>query len=298
VSPPRGTKRLVAPGLVLVLAAVGYWTLFQGSRYDAKLASALVIQHPGVAGFKPTPSRSQVVTAKETNWSAVRKAAKAHPEQTGAYSRTWQATRGSGSSVSILVEVLPTASEAQLLRQQVLADYGNAKTLKSDGISIISRFSVTGVPGSEGISFQGSGSSSADKGSTVVFDVGRTVAVVTAGTSAAAGSGDAGSRSVTRAEDTLLGDREPGFSMTEATRSLSASVLYWLIALVVAALSFVVPGIVHRVRERRRAREVAHAKRGHQGRGSKVLRRQKVTLPTQTGRRARSARISSMGRRS
>ncbi|HUE08094.1 MAG TPA: hypothetical protein VMP41_11750 [Acidimicrobiales bacterium] len=290
--PPHG-GRLVAPGLVLVLAAVGYWSVFQGSRYDAKLASALVIQHPGVAGFKPTPSSSQVVTAKETNWSVVRNAATARPEQTGAYSRTWGATKGSGSSVSVLVEVLPTASDARLLRKQVLADYSNAKTLKTDGISIVSRFPVTAVPGSKGISFQGSGSNSADKGSTVVFDVGRTVAVVTAGTSTAPGSGDAGVRSVTRAEDSLLQDREPGFSMTEATRSLSASMLYWLIALVVAALALVVPGIVHRVRERRRAREIAQMRSGHQGRGSKVLRRQKVTLPTQPSRRTRSARISS-----
>lgn len=288
-----GAKRAVAPAVILVVAAAGYWTLFQGARYDAKSVSALVIQHPGAAGFKPKPSSSEVVPASETDWSELKTAAKDDPDQTGGYSRTWEATTGSGSSDSVLVEVLPTASDVQRLRTQVLADYSNAKTLKSDGISIVSRFSVAGVAGSEGITFRGSGSSSADKGSTVVFDTGRALVVVTAGTSSAHGSADAGVRSVTRAEDSLLQDREPGFSLNVAARSLSASLLYWLIALALAAVAFVLPGIVHRVRERPHAKEAAHTRTGHQGRGSKVLRRHQVVLPTQPGRRTRTAWFSS-----
>jgi hypothetical protein len=294
---PGYAKRFVAPGLVLVIAAVGYWTLFQGTRQDPESLSSLVIERPGLAGLKTTPSSSKVVTPSETGLSELKEAHKNEPDQTGAYSRTWvgtKNTKNTGSALSVLVGLLPTASDAQLAQEQVLTDYTNAKTLKAEDVTVTSRFSVATVPHSRGVAYRESGSGRSGNGNTVVFNVGRVVAVVYTETTSTSRSLDEAARSVVRQESSLLEDREPGFSMSEATRSLGASLLYGLIALGVAAAVFFLPPFLRRVRARRQSRQAAQVSRGHQGRGSKVLRRHKVSPLMQANQRpTRSSRLSS-----
>jgi hypothetical protein len=272
--------------LVLLLAVVGYWTLFQTTGSDPKRLSTLVIESPGVAGLEK-PTSSQVVPPTQTTWSAFKKAAKTDPDQTGGFSKTWQAAKSSTSSLSVLVAYLPAASNATRLRNQVFADYTNAKNLKADDIAITSRFTLAGVPDSQGVSYQESASSSngAAKGSTVVFSAGRVVAVVY-GTSSTDGSSDHDVRSVVREESALLQTRLPGFSMSEWTTSAFASMIYVLIALSVAGAAFVLPGVVQRERARRHTRQAARLSYGRQVRGSKVLRRHAMSPILQVNRRS------------
>ena len=288
--------RLVVPALVILIAGVGYWTVFQGSRPDPKLVSSLILEQPGVAGLKATPSSSAVVPATETTWSVLRSAARSDPEQTGAYSKAWDGAKGSKAALSILVAVLPTAAQAQEVQKQVVSDYTNTKDLKSRGIVITDTFDVATVPGSSGFSYRQSASSaSAEKGSSVVFTEGRAVAdVISTDTSSNGETNNGTLRSVVQAQHSLLESGEPGATLSVATRSPLASSVYWAIAVFVAAVAFAAPLIVRKERERRRLRQAAQTSRGHRGRGNKVLRRQKVSLPSQSHRRpTRSPKLSS-----
>lgn len=289
---PRRTARLVVPGLVVVLAVVGYWTVFQGGRTDQKLLSTLIVENPELAGLKTKPSSAQVVPPKDTTWSEVQKAAKANPAQTGGYSTTWEGAKKTDPSLSILVELLPTEPSAQRLQQQILSDYTDAKSLKSQGIIVSSRFAVTAVPDGHGVSYKGSGSSgTASTGSTVVFRVGRVVAALFTQSPSSSVPNDG---NAVRQEYALLQAREPGFSPSVATRSALATSVYFVIAFGVAAAAFVIPGLVRRARARRDAHEAARASRGRQGRGSKVLRRQKMSPLMQPARRpGRPSKVSS-----
>jgi len=284
----RWTKPYIAPGLVMVLAGIGFWTIFQGTRMEPSRLSDLVLQDSGLAGMQESASRSEVVTSTHSDWSVVRKAAAAHPDKTGGYARTWEGAKGGSNSLSVLVESLPTSWNAYLLRRQIMAEYTNANTLKAHGVAITSRFSLLQVPGSQGVSYQESATtSSAIRGSTVVFAVGRLVVLVDVQmpVNSSGGAGDV--RSAAHSQYALLQAREPGFSMVEATRSPSASLVYGLIAVIVAASTVVLPRLVRRGYSRRQARLVNRASYGRQVRGSKVLRRRRASQLMQPTHRRR-----------
>lgn len=279
-------QRCVVPVAVFVLAAIGYWVVFQGTQPSPDWISTLIVAHPGSAELKAEPASSEVVEPSKSTWREVKEAAAVQPDQTGGYSRTWDSTKSSSDSLSVLVEVVPTSSDAEKVHGQVLAEYADAKTLKRDGATVTSRFGVRGVPGAQGVAFQVAASSSAgaSKGTVVVFDVGRAVAAVYVETSTGALKGfdlDA----VARREHALLERREPAFSLATPTRSALASALYGVAAVLVASLAYLVPGGVRRSRQRRDARHAAALRHEYRSRGSKVLqRRRQSALPYQSSR--------------
>ncbi len=284
----RWTKPYIAPGLVMALAGIGFWTIFQSTRMEPSRLSDLVIQDSGLVGMQEKASRSEVVTSSQSDWSVVRKAAAAHPDQTGGYARTWEGARGGSNSLSILIEDLPTSWDSKLLRKQIMAEYTNAKTLKTHEVTITSRFSLLRVPGSQGVSYQETATnSSAIRGSTVVFAVGRLVVLVDVQTAASSSGGGGDIRSAAHNQYALLRAREPGYSMVEATRSPSASLVYGLIAVIVAASTVALPRLVQRGYSRRQARLITRASYGRQVRGSKVLRRRRASPLMQPTHRRR-----------
>jgi hypothetical protein len=290
---PRHRARYIAPAAIIVVAAIGYWTLFQGARANPERLSQLVVEQPGIAGLKPKASGSETVAPSKSAWSEIKKAAVAEPGQTGGYTRSWQGTKGTGSSLSILVEYLPSASDAIRLQQQMVASYTNAKTLKTDDVTVTSHFSVSGIAGSRGISYHQSSSEGTSNGTVTIFGVGRTVALVYFEAPASQGTIDV--RAAARSQFALLEQQESGFSMLEPTRSLTASLLYWLIAVVLAGVAFVVPVVIGRARERANERKAVRSNYGRQARGSKVLRNKQTSPLTQLHRQrpARSSKLTS-----
>jgi len=279
-------KRCITPAAVIILAAIGYWFGFQGTRSDPQRLSALIIEHPGSAGLKVRPVSSRAISPSETTWRAVQRAAAIQPDQTGGYSRTWESTKSSSDSMSVLVEVLPTTWDAKLLRKQVLAEYSNAKTLKKEQATVTSRFAVAAVPGAQGVAYQvaASSSTSAGKGTVIAFEVGRAVAMAYVETSTGA-LGTLDIDAVARTEYALLKDREPSFSLAALTRSALASTIYGLVAVGLAVMAYLAPGLVRRRRARQAAKQAALLRREYRARGSKVLRRRQLSVPQQSGRR-------------
>jgi hypothetical protein len=281
----RSIARYVAPGLIIVLAIVGYWTMFQGTRSEPKRLFSLVIQHLHLSGIKERAVHSGVVSSSQVTWNEVRKSARADPDHTGGYSRTWEGTNSSGTSLSVLVQLVPTRANATVVRQQILADYTSVKSLKAQNVAITARFTVSKVPRSRGVSYQQSASSGGStSGSIVVVDFGRVVALfIETPTSS---SSDTQIRSVVRSEYSLLKVREPSFSMIEATRSPMTSLAYVGVAAVLVGVTIAVPAVVRRQQNRRNERKAAQMGYGRKTRGSKVLRRHKISpLMQRSGRR-------------
>jgi hypothetical protein len=240
--------------------------------------------------MKSKAARSEVVTASEENWKAVKAAAKAQPDQTAGYARTWESTKPSSRSISILVEILPSASDANLMQQQVMEEYSNSKTLKSQKTTVTSRFSVAGITESRGVNYvvaaSGSGSSgaSATSGIVISFVVGHDVAVVyDEAPATAARSGNI--RTVVLRQSALLQQLEPGFSVTVSTKTPLASLLYLVVALAATACSYLVPLGVQRARNTRKAYQISQATYGRRARGGKVLKRRKASPLLQPSRR-------------
>lgn len=287
---PPHTGRFVAPAVVMVLAIIGYFVVFRSTQAEPKRMTALVIEQTGLKDMKSKAARSDVITASEENWKVVKAAAKAQPDQTAGYARTWESTKPSSRSISILVEVLPSASDANVMQKQVMEEYSNPKTLKSQKTTVTSRFSVPGVTESRGVNYEvatsGSGSSgtSATSGIVISFVVGHAVAVVYDEAPApAARSGNI--RTVAQSQSALIQQQEPRFSLTVSTRTPLASFLYLVVALAVTACTYLVPLGVQRARNTRKAHQISQASYGRRARGGKVLKRRKASPLLQPSRR-------------
>jgi hypothetical protein len=293
-NPTRSTPRWrplhlprVLAAAVVVVAAVGYVVFVKSTRIDRSSLSALVIGQTGVRALHSKPVESELVSPQKSAFAAVKKAAASDPAGTGGYGKEWSGSTASGDAATELVELLPSSAQARLVRAEAQAEYSDASSLKAAHTTVTAHFTVTTVAGAFGVSFATAKSSttSATTGTAIVFQQGRAVAVEYL-QSSTGGLSRTDATTVARAEYALLERNEPGFSMTQTTRPLVLSVVYGLVALLVAGLILFLPGQVRRRRARRQARLEEQARYEYRARGGKAMRRRR---PPAWAQRARSA---------
>ncbi len=280
----------LAIALTVVVSVVGYLLLVQNSQIDRKHLSALVVEHTGVQTLKPTPVESELVAPAKSEFAEMKRAWSINPSQTGGYGKEWSGSTASGDAATQLVELLPSSTQARLVRSEAVTEYSDTNTLKAVHTSLTSRFTLPTVPGSFGASFVTTKSSTtaAASGTAIVYQVGRVVAVEDI-QSSSGGVTRADATKLANAEHTLLEHSEANFSMVETSRPLLLSLIYVLASLVLIGLVLIVPRRLGRRRIRQQARRNAQARYGYRARGAKTMRRRPPAW-AQPGRRARSIR--------
>jgi hypothetical protein len=277
--------------LTVVASVVGYLLLVQNSQIDRKHLSALVVQHTGVQTLKPTPVASELVAPAKSQFTEMKKAWSLDPGQTGGYGKEWSGSTASGDAATQLVELLPSSTQARLVRSEAIAEYSGTKALKAVHTSLTSRFTLPAVPGSFGARFVTTKSSTAaaPSGTAIVYQVGRVVAVEDI-QSSSGGVTRADATQLANAEHTLLEHSEADFSMVETSRPWRLSVIYVSASLAIIGLILIVPRGVARRRIRQQDRRNAQARYGYRARGAKTMRRRRPPAWVQPARRARSIR--------
>jgi hypothetical protein len=278
------TPRLVAV-LIAAVSAVGYVHFVQTSHLDRKGLASLLIEHTGIKALKSKPVQSEVVDPLKSAFAALKASAKRDPADTGGFGEEWSGSKSSGDAATLLVEFLPTSSQAIVVRTQALAEYTNQKTLKAADTTVTARFTLPQVAGARGISYLTvkSSTTGATSSSSIVFQFDRAVAVVYLQTSSN-GLGRADAEELATSEYALLERREPGFSIMATDRPVEATLIYALVTITLVALILTIPGLVRRRKIRRQKRQDERARYEYRARGAKSLRRRR---PPSWAQRAR-----------
>jgi hypothetical protein len=282
--------QLVA-ALILVASVVGYVLFVQSSHIDRTHLSSLVIEHTGVGALKPKPAESELVAPAKSSFAEMKKAWSVDPSQTGGYGKEWGGSTASGDAATQLIQLLPSSTEAKLVRSEAVAEYSDTKTLKAAHTTLTSRFTLPKVSGAFGLNFvtAKSTTTSAASGIAIVYRIGRVVAVEYV-QSSTRGLTRADATTIADAEHALLERAEANFSMVVTSRPLWPSVIYVLATLALMGLVLIVPRWVHRRRIRHQARRNAQARYEYRARGGKALRRHRPPEWAQPARRLRSTR--------
>jgi hypothetical protein len=272
--------------VIVALGATGYVVFVQGSRVDRGHLATLIVPRTGSKVLKSKPVESQYVDPGKSGFAAMKKAAVVNPTETGGYGREWSGSTTSGDVATQLVEVLPTAAQAKVVRTEAVAEYSDSSTLAAQHTTVTARFHVPTVPGAFGVSFATAKSTTTDAatGSAIVFRVGRVVSVGYV-ESTTGGLDPANAESLARAEHVLLEKSEPGFSMVQTTRPLALSVVYGVVTALAVGLVLVLPLGIRRRRVRRQAKREEQARHEYRARGGKAMRRRR---PPAWAQRARS----------
>jgi hypothetical protein len=276
---------------VVVVAVAGYVVFVKSTRVDRASLSTLVIDRTGVSALKSKPVESELVPPQKSAYAAVKRAAASDPDGTGGDGKEWRGSTASGAAATQLVELLPSSAQARTVRAEAEAAYADAASLKAAHTTVTAHFTVPAAADAYGVSFATAASSttSATTGTAIVFQQGRVVAVTYLQSSTGRLS-RADATTMARAEDALLEREEPSFSLTQTTRPLALSVVYFLVTVLVAGLILLLPGLARRRRARRQARREEQARREYRARGAKSLRRRRQPAWAQKARSAGSIR--------
>jgi hypothetical protein len=278
------------PIAILVVALAGYFVVIPKTVADTQRLDSLVVQHSGIPSLVTKPSSS---TSEDPSYGlpALAAAAKAQPTKTGSWSIDWtgRGKLGTNAEAYLVLDVLPTPAQAAALRTQLNGSYVGKATYDNLKFSYVA---PVGLPAARAAGVPITGSTyrrlksktvSAATITTLTLQVGRADAIVYVqlpGASSAAGSKLAGS------EMALLRRSEPSFTLATTTYPLGASLVWWAVALVLAALSWGGPKLVVAARDRRSARAEALARAQFAMRGQKVLKRRSGGQRTAAARRA------------
>ena len=285
--------RLIRAIVVLALAGVGFAFLIPQTKADRALLSRLVIVHTALPGLQGHRGHSQSVPPSQSAFAATRNAAKKHPDATGIYTREWYVTQSAPPEAGLVAQVVPDDATARTVLHDVEAQLSSLPTLPGVKASSPQTFSVPGVPGARGVSFvlaDSTGASHATVGYAYkcAFRVGRIVITELAVSDRP--TLDLGPvRSDMHAGATLLGRVEPGFTLLRTTIPLVATVVWWVLSVVVAAGMLFAPeaaaGMLERRRERRQEREHRRAREQYLARGRRTVKRQRAPSWSQPKRR-------------
>jgi hypothetical protein len=287
-------KWRIARGVaVLVLAAVGFGVFIPQTRPDGKLLGRLVIAHTALSEVPHKAALSQSVPPSQSTFAVTRAAAKRNPDNTGLYAREWYISSSGPPEVGVVVQRLPTVAQAKAVLGDIDKQLVTAPSLPDETAVDGAAFSVPGVPGGRGESFQLNDSTTASKppvGSsyTTAYRVGQVVVselMVTTTTRRDDTPIDADSK----AGYHLLLGKEPGFSMARTRLPLEASLVYLVGALVVAALAVLAPeftiGTLRRRRRLHQEREQRRAREQYLVRGRRTVRRRRAPAWSQPRKR-------------
>ncbi len=281
--------RVARVALVVVLAVAGYLLFIRTPHVERKLLADLVVHRISVHGLPAKPFVAHSTSASTSSIAVVRQAAKTDASRTGLYEAAWTSTTNGNLQVGLIVQLLPDSS---LARSAFSANEKQFTKLSLSGLTLSARtaFSVPSLPQARAESYAvSSASTKAAEGYayTLLFRVGRVVAgEITRSPGTTRSTSDA--ISVARAEHALLQRAEPGFSMLRATTPVVSSVVFGVIALLVAAGAFVVPewapDALSRRRARHEAKELENARSQYRARGRRTVARHRAPAWRQPGR--------------
>lgn len=277
--------------VVVVLAGVGYALFMPQTHIDRKLLGNLVIRHTAVGSLPGKAKLAEAIAGSRSSFDVTKKAARVHPDATGLFAREWYVVSGAPPEVGIVLQKLPTSTEARSVLRAVQVQLGTAPTLSGETASAPQPFSVPGVASAKGVSFLLSDANTrAEIGTayTGAFQQGAAVVseliVETSSTrdpSAAIADMQAGSA--------LLARAEPGFSMVRTTYAFVATLVYAVVTVVAAAGAVFLPEFMarrlRRRRERHEERELRKAREQYLARGRRTVRRGRAPAWSQSRRR-------------
>lgn len=236
----------------------------------ARLSSLVPSQAP--AGFNKKPASSTQVAASNNPFPEVKAAAKSAPNSTGSYSIEWTKPSPSNDAASLIVSLLPSARDASKVQSQAKSNYLGQQSLKSASYNYVGPVAMPGVPGASSTLF--SSSTGNPPLVVVAFQRGRTQATAFVGVTGPTASVESTARSVASSAYRHLNKVLPGFTLTKTSWPFVASIVYWLVALAVAAAAVLIPWLRRRIIQRRRLAAETARTRAVGARGSKIARRQ------------------------
>jgi hypothetical protein len=283
--------RLIRAGAVLILALAGFFVFVRTPHVDRKLLRNLVIDHtatPGVAGRRP--AISEPVPSSTSSFPAVKAASKSDPDNVGIYETEWYLTASTPPDAGILLTYLPNESAARETLTDAVKLLSKPPTLQGESATTPQRFSVTSVGGAHAVysKLTTSAGNAAGYSYSLDFRVGRVVVselIITKQSSLDTSAAETDARE----EATLLERAEAGFTLSSVSTPVTASIVYWVVALVLVAGAFALPELaaaqVQRRHERREQRDNERSRSQYLARGRRAVQRHKAPAWRQSSRR-------------
>ncbi len=260
------------------------------TRAERTRLSGLIVKHTTVQGLRGRKAKISVsVPASSSTFAVVKHAAKTDPDHTALYETEWYITSSAPPEAGVLVDFLPDAATAHAVLADAVKLLDKPPALQGETGSTPVGFDVPSVPGVRAVySELTAGGQATGYTYTVDFAYGRAVvselivsALKTASTTAAVAD--------TRAEYALLQKREPGFSLVTTHLPVVATIVYVIVALVLAAAAYLLPEWLvaerARRRQRRQVRELERSRSQYKARGRRAVRRHRVPAWRQPTRR-------------
>jgi hypothetical protein len=272
--------RLSIAIVVVVLAAVGYALFIPVKVLHPNLLGRLIVPQTNIPTISATPTFAADLPISSTSLKGLQTAAVSSPGETGNYASDWFAGNSSGSSATLQIALVPTASEAKTVLGQAAAEDIDAAALKAGNHKLQTSFTADGGNGVTYLTPQAKKSNGTQgppvPGAQLDAQFRR---VVLRETLSGAVATKANLLGLAGREITLLRRVEPTFPSIQTTElPLTASIVYIVVALLLAAGLALTPDWVRAVRARRQAQHEARMRRQYSTRGSKALRRHRVRL--------------------
>jgi len=285
------TFRLARVAIVIVLAIAGYFLFVRTSHIDRNLLGKLAIHSTPVKSLKAKPSVAHSLSLATNSEKVVKQSAKTDPAGTGLYEIEWASSSKAPLESGLLIQLLPDTTRGATAYADSKKQLSVKPQLSGETLASGVHFVIPSVPGAIAESYAMTTTSTGKPGGyafTALFRLDRVVVTEIMETASTTLSTSAPS-SIASAEYSQLQRAEPGFSMTRTTTPVIATIVYWVVALLIAVAAFFVPefamGELGRRRARHEERERARARSEYRARGRRAVRRHRAPAWRQTGRR-------------
>ncbi len=278
--------------LALALALAGFLLVIRSTHADHNLLGNLVIRRISISVLPSRPAYTSYIPPSDSPFKVIKDAAKKDPDRTGLYEKEWATSSNKTGNLEagVLVQLLPDSKDAGEVFTKSKKQFVTSPSLTGQTVSAGIAFSVPSVPGAFA-EWHAMASSSTNKADgyayTAVFQVNRAVVGEVLAFPTLRPLSD--TTKIADAEHALLVRTEPSFSMLRTTAPVLASVIWWVVAVLVAAAAFFVPEWAPDVLERRRAthaaKELERARSQYRARGRRAVRRHRAPAWRQPGRR-------------
>jgi hypothetical protein len=282
--------RLARVVVVVVLAVAGYLLFIRTPHVEHQLLRNLMVHRLSVHGLPAAPSIARSASPSTISVPVLRQAAKTDPDHTGVYELAWGLAKKPNAGLGMVLELLPDARDARTAFGTNVKVYVTNLQVSGSTLSERETFSIPSLPQARAESY--AVASSATKAAAgyvyaVVFRMDRAVVVELMRSLGTRSTSDA--ISVTTAEHAVLQRAEPGFSMVRTPTPVVASVVFWVVAILVAAAAFFVPewapDALSQRRARHKAKELENARSQYRARGRRAVRRHRAPAWRQPRRR-------------
>lgn len=275
---------------MVAIAAGLFFVIVPVKRAERSQLSGLIVKHTTVQGLRGRKAKISVsVPASSSTFAVVKHAAKTDPDQTGLYESEWYVTSSAPPEAGVLVDFLPDAATARRVLADSVKLLSKPPSLQGESGSTPVAFDIPSVPGVRAVySKLTAEGQAAGYTYTVDFAYGRAVVselivngLKTVSTTAPAAD--------TRAEYALLQKKEPGLSLVTTHLPVVATIVYLIVALVLAAAAYFLPewlvAALARRRQRREVRELERSRSQYKARGRRAVRRHRAPAWRQPTRR-------------